>query len=573
MAYARNPEMQTSLKTKDRRVAAIEGMKVNLRVEEEFRKALDELDAGPILPVVDVIPDLHDDQLTVNALAWLAGRMKWSGWGGHAAFVPPMPENLFQAYAETLGYRLSDTAQKRLNGALAMHLSKQSDEVFMASYMNIRSGLIQTCVADGTNPPWIVTVPQMFDSVVEAVTQLGMPYGGMPISVQPRMPGIFPSSTSERVDVDQGAVKSSRAGKAAIRSMTLSGLIDAYWKSPENKDKEESKRNAAACFKMLKEIFGPDKLVADLSRSDFRIFQSIYLNLPPLNWRRCPPKEYAKFKGLSPADAAELAEELNAELDDGESIPSLNPNSVNKYMSALGQLFSWAEKEGYVAENHTHGLRVPSRQSNKGGFTFEQLKTLFPKDYDLSDPRHWLPLIALYHGCRGNEIAQLDTADVAEVDGFHCMFFTPYIVADGARTKRQSPVKSIKQIVSDRRIPIHPKLLELGFMKYVQSRRDAKKEKLFDYNRYGDSYWEHARKYLGYDWLEKVKDETVSFHSFRHTFKTACRGPAFLHINPRFISELGGWTRGKGAEEGYGEYSPPATLMPILEKVAYPIEL
>ncbi|WP_225917304.1 hypothetical protein [Pseudomonas xanthosomatis] len=83
----------------------------------------------------------------------------------------------------------------------------------------------------------------------------------------------------------------------------------------------------------------------------------------------------------------------------------------------------------------------------------------------------WLPLVGYFTGARTNEIAQLDTADIKSVDGHPCFDFC----ADDI------DVPEAKRIKTDeaRLVPIHPRLLELGFLEYVNGQRQAKQKKLF----------------------------------------------------------------------------------------------
>ncbi|WP_260432044.1 DUF6538 domain-containing protein [Pseudomonas aeruginosa] len=83
----------------------------------------------------------------------------------------------------------------------------------------------------------------------------------------------------------------------------------------------------------------------------------------------------------------------------------------------------------------------------------------------------WLPLVGYFTGARTNEIAQLDTADIREIDGYPCFDFCPD--APGAFEAKRVKTEEARQV------PIHPQLIELGFLDYVESQRKAKQKKLF----------------------------------------------------------------------------------------------
>ena len=146
----------------------------------------------------------------------------------------------------------------------------------------------------------------------------------------------------------------------------------------------------------------------------------------------------------------------------------------------------------------------------------------------------WLPLVGYFTGARTNEIAQLDTADIREIDGHPCFDFCP----DAPKAFEAKRVKTEEA----RQVPIHPRLIELGFLEYVDSQRLAKQKKLFgdglsylpprdedtDHNKEG--WAKSASKFFN----EKPKGYLVeigvhvphdgkSIYSFRHTLETNLR--------------------------------------------------
>jgi len=83
----------------------------------------------------------------------------------------------------------------------------------------------------------------------------------------------------------------------------------------------------------------------------------------------------------------------------------------------------------------------------------------------------WMPLVGYFTGARTNEIAQLDTSDIKEVCGYPCFDFC----ADDPKTPEAKRIKTEEA----RQVPIHPRLIELGFLEYVDSQRREKQNKLF----------------------------------------------------------------------------------------------
>jgi integrase len=128
----------------------------------------------------------------------------------------------------------------------------------------------------------------------------------------------------------------------------------------------------------------------------------------------------------------------------------------------------------------------------------------------------WLPLLGLWTGCRLEELGQALVADVQAADGVHYLNISD--LGEG---------KSVKTAGSRRPVPIHPDLIRLGFLRYIQDRRkqgDARVFPLLKKNSHGrwtqnwSKWWRtYARGTVG------IADPRKVFHSFRHTFIRACR--------------------------------------------------
>lgn len=94
---------------------------------------------------------------------------------------------------------------------------------------------------------------------------------------------------------------------------------------------------------------------------------------------------------------------------------------------------------------------------------------------------YWLPLLGYFTGARANELAQLDVADITQelIDGERgksrelvwCISFRE----DPPGTPERKRIKTGE----DRIVPIHPRLLELGFLDYVEEQRKTGQKKLY----------------------------------------------------------------------------------------------
>lgn len=133
----------------------------------------------------------------------------------------------------------------------------------------------------------------------------------------------------------------------------------------------------------------------------------------------------------------------------------------------------------------------------------------------------WIPLIALYSGMRQGEICQLYCDDIMAVDGIPCFRI---------RTCQERK-QGLKTEQSQRTIPIHPALLELGFLEFIESRRKLRYDRPWQNVRsstveyyapldtYGHLFekWYNRTFRRGVILEEKVRKQKP-FHSLRHTF-------------------------------------------------------
>lgn len=269
-----------------------------------------------------------------------------------------------------------------------------------------------------------------------------------------------------------------------------------------------------------------------------------------------PTNAEKKFPKLSPVAASKMAKD--------KSLPgTLSPASVNGYMTKFRAVMNFAANEGWIERNPAKGLQVidPVRRRDKRlPFSVEQLRLIFDAPiyrgcvddwagYSTSGyarprrGRFWVPLVALFSGMRMNEICQLHAADIHRIDGVECFFVTegPSDIDNGKR---------LKTAASERFIPVHPALLDLGFMTFVAERRAAGAVRLFgelqksSTGYYSDPFSKWFRRFLQRAGADRPK---TCFHSFRHCYRDALREARIEH---EVALALGGWSSGNGSEGG-----------------------
>ena len=128
---------------------------------------------------------------------------------------------------------------------------------------------------------------------------------------------------------------------------------------------------------------------------------------------------------------------------------------------------------------------------------------------DVGEPLFWAPLIAVHHGLREEECLQLGPDDFGREDGILYMTVT------------NSVVNATKTESSQRRVPVHPNLIELGIEKLIALRKKQGKIRLFpDLTRgkwKGTLSENFSKKFNYYRRTNKVYWPGLDFHAFRTT--------------------------------------------------------
>lgn len=129
---------------------------------------------------------------------------------------------------------------------------------------------------------------------------------------------------------------------------------------------------------------------------------------------------------------------------------------------------------------------------------------------DEADPLFWMPLIAYLMGARMEEAAQAGPDDVQRDEGI------AYLII------RQVLGDSVKSENATRKIPVHPVLIELGFLELVERAKKRGDRRLFSSLTRGankGTYTENFTKAFGY--YRRTNDvywHGLDFHALRTTF-------------------------------------------------------
>ena len=129
--------------------------------------------------------------------------------------------------------------------------------------------------------------------------------------------------------------------------------------------------------------------------------------------------------------------------------------------------------------------------------------------------------------------------------------------------------KSVKTAGSRRPVPMHPELIRLGFLQYIEERRKQGDARLFPllkkhssgrWTQNWSKWWRtYARGTVG------ITDPRKVFHSFRHTFIRACRECGIEEEQRIAITGHAGGTVGRV----YGGHYPVPALAGAMKRLRY----
>jgi integrase len=159
------------------------------------------------------------------------------------------------------------------------------------------------------------------------------------------------------------------------------------------------------------------------------------------------------------------------------TVQKVSPGTVNKQLGAVQAIAGWGRHNGLVPEDAPwsdpfNEMRLEEEQSQREPFDARDLQTIFnaPLFTEHKLPVGakgaagiWLPLLALFAGARQAEYAGLRVSDIREDEqtGVPLMWFTRDVKA-GRRLKTKS---------SERVVPVHTQLIDIGFLNYAAERR------------------------------------------------------------------------------------------------------
>ena len=324
-------------------------------------------------------------------------------------------------------------------------------------------------------------------------------------------------------------------------------------------------------LQMFADFVGPSRPTDSITKQDAISWRDALTLMPASASQR------KEFKGKPLAEIIELNKQAGH--------PTLSPVTINKYLSAVSSFYGWLVDEGRVSANIWKGLRieVDDEDNKRPPFTIDQLQALFnsplftgcasdkdittrmsPGQVQIRNWRFWAPLLAAFTGARQSELLQLEVADIRRGDGIDYIFITD---------EGSDPHKRLKTRHAKRSIPVHSKLIELGFLNYVATQVRKGETRLFsELRRNAKGNFNNAQRELNkpIHYMDFPPDDDGNkrvFHSFRHNVTDELRRSYAPHdFQPLIGHAESGVTRRYGVAEDLGL----KRRQEIIEEIRYP---
>lgn len=298
----------------------------------------------------------------------------------------------------------------------------------------------------------------------------------------------------------------------------LSEVIHSYQNYYRKLDKPAMLRKVNTVMSLLLDVVG-DKPIGSLTQTDLENYLETVQKLPP-RWSDMCRREGISVQALAGQERGEMSEAA----------------FIGTYLAAITPFLKYCRRKwqdsGWPMTITTEGVRyIGHRKDPKGrqrNFTAQELNRLFSGPEMLALARNpseahkfWLPHLGLFTGARVNELCQLNPQTDIRKDASGIWFLD--ITDESASDEKVE--KSVKTEGSRRKVPIHPTLIELGFLRYIERLQAQRQTLLFPgFQPVAGKASPKAGVWFR-DFLRAIglRDETpnarvVGMHAFRSTF-------------------------------------------------------
>jgi len=299
-----------------------------------------------------------------------------------------------------------------------------------------------------------------------------------------------------------------------------------------------------------------------ITKTEVSHYIDVQTKLPP-NRKKSP-----KYRDLS------IKEVMKLKLSQKEI---QTPQNINKRITKLSVFGNWGVRQGLLITNPFSGMKfsVKKQPHTRQPFTADELRKIFkPETYlkwtihfshpyrkdRVSNhlPYYWIFLLGIFSGMRTNEMCQILLSQVKKEKGIWFIF-----IEDSEETK----VKTENAI---RKVPVHPQLIDLGFVDYVTAQKKSKRGRLFwELSEDRDGFASHVSRHYNQRFLPAVgvwKKYTKVLYCTRHTFINKLYSEM---VDENVIKVLIGHEKEFTMKHYGGDPFTPERLLEEISKVSY----
>nr|WP_198135114.1 site-specific integrase [Rhodopseudomonas palustris] len=320
-----------------------------------------------------------------------------------------------------------------------------------------------------------------------------------------------------------------------------------------------------------------DKPLRDYTRQDFERYRDIL--------DRTPKRAFDRFKTNNLADAAERNEKRARpfEVIDDKTVDDDYLTPVKTFfMHLVRNLWIPATPAiGIVSSRTRESRRTDRPDEGRRAFKPDPINAYFRyivQKRSRATEDFWLPILALYTGARLNELCQIEPRRIILHNGrWHIDLLTIYDrdeierAVKGMKKEEKSAARlKLKTASARRQIPIHDDLIKIGFIDFVDQRRNHPKYTRLFPNLRPDQYGYFSSavgKRLNRDIKSAgAKTDDTSFYSLRHNFAAALERALVPHrTKDRIMGHLV-----VGAQGHYTDPELEDVETAVIERVSFP---
>lgn len=242
-----------------------------------------------------------------------------------------------------------------------------------------------------------------------------------------------------------------------------------------------------------------------------------------------------------------------------------HPGTVEDDIRNAGAVCKWGVRNRFLSSNPFDGLapKAPRTLTSREPYSDEEARLILTAARKEKGWLRWGPWLLCFTGARIGELAELRRKDVREENGVSFLDIRPYEARPG------------KNATMQRMIPLHPAVIDEGFLAYVATLPHDPNGPLFPcippdpLGKRGTT----AQARLG-RWTRgklNLKDQKKApAHSWRHRMEDELRK---VNMHPELMDAITGRHNPRNAGAGYGKgyRGMPGTVLKALRRIPSPL--